>query len=59
MTLGGNKNLYEFFLLYNLCEESMYLRYKTYASEYYRQKVMYNKSNAVSIVKELGIRKRF
>jgi len=36
MSLGGNKNLYEFFKKYDLNEESVDNRYKTVAADYYR-----------------------
>jgi hypothetical protein len=39
MSLGGNKNLNEFFSFYDLNEESVQTRYKTKAAEYYRQNV--------------------
>jgi len=39
MTLGGNKNLFEFFQTYDLNEESMQMKYKTKAAEHYRAKV--------------------
>ena len=38
MSLGGNKNLYEFFKKYDLNEESVDTRYKTKAADYYRDK---------------------
>jgi hypothetical protein len=39
MTLGGNKNLFEFFQTYDLNEEIMQMKYKTKAAEHYRAKV--------------------
>ena len=42
MALGGNKNLGEFFQIYDLIDESVQSRYKTRASEFYRQKVYMN-----------------
>jgi hypothetical protein len=39
MSLGGNKNLGEFFQIYELIDESVQSRYKTKAAEFYRQKV--------------------
>lgn len=39
MTLGGNKNLYEFFRGFDLNDESVETRYKTKAADFYRQKV--------------------
>jgi hypothetical protein len=39
MSSGGNKNLYEFFKQYDLNEESVEIRYKTKAADYYRSKV--------------------
>jgi hypothetical protein len=39
MSLGGNKNLGEFFQNYDLIDESVQSRYKTKAAEFYRQKV--------------------
>lgn len=42
MSLGGNKNLGEFFARYDLIEESVQSRYKTKAAEFYRQKVCLN-----------------
>ena len=39
MSLGGNKNLKEFFRTYDLNEESVQTKYKSKASAYYRSKV--------------------
>ena len=39
MSLGGNKTLQEFFAQYDLNEEPAAQRYKTKASDVYRQKV--------------------
>eukprot|EP00347_Sterkiella_histriomuscorum_P020751 403336610 len=39
MTLGGNKSLFEFFQSYDLNEESMQMKYKTKAAEFYRSKL--------------------
>lgn len=39
MSLGGNKNLGEYFQIYDLIDESVQSRYKTKAAEFYRQKV--------------------
>ena len=36
MSLGGNKHLNNFFLSYDLNDESVQTRYKTRAAEYYR-----------------------
>jgi hypothetical protein len=36
VSLGGNKNLYEFFAQYDLNEESVQNRYRTKAAEFYR-----------------------
>ncbi len=40
MTLGGNKNLYEYFQFYDLNEESLQMKYKTKAAEFYKQRVI-------------------
>ncbi len=40
MSLGGNKNLREFFKAYDLNEESVQTKYKSKASAYYRSKVI-------------------
>ncbi len=45
MTLGGNKNLYEYFKTYDLNEESVQMRYKTKAAEFYRSQVSYITTN--------------
>ena len=42
MTLGGNKNMNEFFADYDLMGESLHQKYKTKAADYYRQKVSSN-----------------
>ncbi len=39
MTLGGNKNLKEFFKAYDLNEESVQTKYKSQAAAYYRSKL--------------------
>ena len=39
MSLGGNKELADFFAKYDLTAESIHTRYLTKAAEYYRQKV--------------------
>ncbi|CDW79935.1 probable adp-ribosylation factor gtpase-activating protein agd9-like [Stylonychia lemnae] len=39
MSLGGNKNLKEFFKKYDLLEESSDNRYKTIAADFYRQRL--------------------
>jgi len=39
MSLGGNKQLSEFFSHYDLNDESVQTRYKTKAAEYYRHKL--------------------
>eukprot|EP00347_Sterkiella_histriomuscorum_P014979 403358776 len=39
MTLGGNKNLYEFFKKYDLAGDSVEYRYKTKAADFYRQRL--------------------
>lgn len=39
MNIGGNKNLTDFFQHYDLADEALQTKYKTKASEYYRNKV--------------------
>jgi len=39
MQLGGNANLSEFFQHYDLNEESVQMRYRTKAAEFYRARV--------------------
>ena len=44
MTLGGNKVAREFFQGYDLADESVQVKYKTRAAEYFRSKVYCLKS---------------
>ena len=39
MSLGGNKNLQEYFSFYELSEESVQTKYKTKGADFYRIKV--------------------
>jgi len=39
MTLGGNKGMKEYLKGYDLGEESVAVKYKSKAAEYYRKKV--------------------
>jgi len=39
MSIGGNKNLAQFFTKYDLNEEPASTKYRSHAAEYYRQKL--------------------
>ena len=45
MTIGGNKKLREFFLKYDMFNESQIERYKTNAAEYYRKQILSQREN--------------
>jgi hypothetical protein len=42
MSLGGNKAMRDYLKGYDLGEESVAVKYKSKAAEYYRRKVSYN-----------------
>lgn len=41
MSLGGNKNLINYFQHYDLNEDPLLMKYKTRAAEYYRKKLKF------------------
>ncbi len=48
MTIGGNKNIYEFLQVYDLNEEGADCKYKARACEYYREQVSFKQYSLIS-----------